>query len=292
MPLPQRLPLIIKMVLSIIFLLGIIVLFWPAINSSIIIYIDKVEQIPDIKQTDRRLQFPDFGKDYCAPVVVANSFLFLKNHGYNKVILKQDSESELPVVSCQRLGELMKTKTGPGTSTENFLVGLKQYIETSTPYSIMSLKYRGWNRHPREFDDGQAVPDLSFVKHGIRDNRCEWLNIGWYKADPQKKELIRESGHWVTLVGYGIGADGVSNPNTLIVRDPEPVLSEESRKIFLTVGELRDGTLKGPHEGLPRAAKGYLQIKSMGNGLEDTSHHRIGIIDGAIVLELWPVLFN
>lgn len=261
-------------------------LFFPAISSKYIMYLDKVDEIPDIKQTDKLLQLPSEGRDYCAPVVVMDSFIQMKKHGFRQILLKEDESRRLPEGSCRQLAKLMNTRTGTGTTTEDFLNGLKRYIEELTPYSIRSLKYEGWNRHPAEFDNGHAVAELEWIKNGIRDNRCEWLNIGWYKRDAQSGELLRESGHWVCLTGYGMGADGGSNADTLIVRDPEPVLSPDPRKIFINVKALNENTImRGPHEGLPRSCRGYLSIESMGNGF-DSSHHRIGIIDGAIVLEL------
>jgi len=278
-----------KIFLLIVALGGAIVLIFPALRSQYLIYLEKEDLIPDIKQTDKRLGFPEMGKDYCGPVVVMDSFVCLKRKfGYDKIVSDLLAGSdELPVESCRKLAELMGTKNGIGTSTENFLRGVKNYVEKSTPYLIRSLKYEGWNRHLPEYDNGHAVPELDWIKEGIRDNRSAWINLGWYKFDPDKKEYLRLSGHWVALIGYGVGLDGLADPNTLIVRDPDPVLSQESRKIFLTVEPIAEGILSGPHSGLPRAAKGYLRVKSMGNGI-DSSRNRNGIIDGVIVLDLWP----
>lgn len=283
----EKIRFVISLALCVVFVCVVAALLLPAITSQATMYLDKVDEIPDIKQTDKRLHFPDNGKDFCAPVVVIDSFVQLKKHGYNRIFGDQAGSAEIPLDACSKLAKLMNTRTGPGTTTEDFLAGLKHYVEQFTPYKIKSLKYEGWNRHPAKFDNGQAAASLDWIKHGIRDNNCAWLNIGWYTINAESHEMKREAGHWVCLVGYGIGIDGVSDPNTLVVRDPDPVLSEESRKIFITVAPLETGYLTGPHYGLPRNAKGYLGIKAMGNGL-DTTRHRTGIIDGAIVLELWP----
>lgn len=270
-----------------VFLAGVIALLAPAISSQFVIFTDKVDEIPDIKQTDPRLNLPDKGRDYCAPVAVLDSFLQLQKQGYDK-ILDNSSSKQLPIDSCQKMALLMDTRTGPGTTTENFLKGLNEYISSNTPYNIASLKYQGWNRHQRQFSDGQPVPQLEWLKNGIRDKRCEWINIGWYSKDAITGELKRDAGHWVTLVGYGMVIDGGSDPNTLIVRDPDPVLSLEPRKIFVKVEPMKEELqMTGPHFGLPRSSKGYLRIVSMGNGVSK-AYNRTGIIDGAIVLELQP----
>ena len=264
---------------------GLLVLFLPGIQSDSTMELSKVDAIPDIKQTDKRFGFPEKGLAFCAPVAVLDSFSWLSKNGYKIILPEVSKEVDPETGACRKLAELMETRPGLGTTTEQFLTGIKRYIETSTPYKIQSLKYEGWNRHSPEYDNAQPCPDLKWIKEGIRDKRSEWINIGWYKIDPATKTLERQQGHWVTLVGYGIGLDGAADPNTLIVRDPSPVLSKEPRKIFITVEPLKEGKLTGAHEGLPRDAAGYLFIKSMGNGV-DSSGNRTGVIDGAIVLEL------
>jgi hypothetical protein len=262
-------------------------LFAPAICSQFIMFTEKVDSIPDIKQTDPRLALPDRGKDFCAPVAVLDSFVQLQKNGYDKIIDSPGADA-LPASSCQKIANLMETRSGSGTTTENFLKGLSDYIRQFTPYKIRALKYQGWNRHQKEFDSKQAVPQLSWLKNGIQGNRCEWINIGWYSKDPQSGELRRNAGHWVSLIGYGMGISGESDPNVLIVRDPDPVLSNEPRKIFVKVEKMQeDLQLTGPHYGLPRSSLGYLRIVSMGNGVSK-AYNRTGIIDGAIVLDLQP----
>lgn len=268
-----------------VFLAAVVYLLAPAILSNFVIYTEKVDAIPDIKQTDPRLALPDKGKDYCAPVAVLDAFLYLQKNGYDK-ILDSSEAGALPVASCQKLAALMDTHSGPGTTTEGFLKGLNDYINKCTPYVISTLKYEGWNRHQQQFSTRKQIPHLEWLKNGIKSNRCEWINIGWYSKDPLSGDLRRDAGHWVTLVGYGMGIGGESDPNILIVRDPDPVLSNEPRKIFVKLERIKENLqMTGPHYGLPRSSKGYLRIVSMGNGVS-RAYKRTGIIDGAIVLEL------
>lgn len=286
--LPGKKKLLTSVALAVVFIGMILVLLLPAITAQFGMYVEKVDQIPDIKQTDQRFGFPDKGRDFCAPVVVADAFVYLNKNGYQRILDDADNPEDVPVRTCCKLAELMHTRTGPGTTTEDFLSGLQQYIAQHTPYSIKSLSYSGWNRHPKEFDIGRPIPDLKWIKDGIQDNRSEWLNIGWYSRDPQTGVLKRLTGHWVIMAGYGIGADGISNANTLIARDPDPGHADASRKIFITVAPMTDGQLTGPHAGLPRSAIGYLQIKSLGNSGNVDHKDHTGIIDGAIILELAP----
>ncbi len=284
----RNLPGRLTLALCLLAFIGIAVLIWPAINSQNTMYLDKLDQIPDIKQVENRFAFPEKGKDFCAPVVVTDSFVWLSKNGYENILGKPGARD--PVVDCcRKLAELMDTRPGRGTNTEHFLTAVKSYIEQQTKYKIKSLQYEGWNKHSDQFDIAQPVPDLQWIKNGIKDKRCEWLNIGWYEFDEARNEYTRKSGHWVLPVAYGMDPAGASNQNVVIVRDPDPALSMEPRKIFINLSRIESGTLNGEHDGLPRDAKGYLKINAMGDGIADTRSKRgVGIIDGAVVLELMP----
>ncbi|MBX9721881.1 MAG: hypothetical protein K2X81_10840, partial [Candidatus Obscuribacterales bacterium] len=79
------------------------VLIWPAINSQNTMYLDKVDQIPDIKQVEKRFAFPEEGKDFCAPVVVTDSFVWLSKNGYESILGKSAAAAAAdPVVDCGR----------------------------------------------------------------------------------------------------------------------------------------------------------------------------------------------
>ena len=49
-------------------------------------YLDKVYSTPDLTQTDPRGSFADGGENFCAPVAVSNSFVWLSNNGYPKLL--------------------------------------------------------------------------------------------------------------------------------------------------------------------------------------------------------------
>lgn len=272
-------------------LLGIVLasaglyLFLPALISNNTMDLSRADEMPDFKQTNNAFAFPGKGLKYCAPVVVLDAFVYLQRHGYASLIASQGKES-LAAQSVTRIAECMGTSDSTGTSTEQFLEGVQTYIKKFTPYRIASLRYAGWNRHQKEFDAKKQVPDLQWLKDGIKGDRAEWLNIGWYKFDPKNKDYIREDGHWVVLAGYGMNFSGAADEQTLIVKDPNPVAGNVSRKIFIELQALQEGSLKGPHEGLPRDASGYLFIKSQSDPMD--TQKRIGIIDGAVVLELMP----
>lgn len=278
-----------RYILLAVFALAVLLLLFPALSSHSSMYLDKLDDIPDLKQTDSRFAFPQRGKDYCAPVVALDSFFWLYNKGGYKQIF--GSKGEGAYKAGVKLAQFMKTNNLEGTTTENFLAGLKNYIQNATPYKISSLKYRGWNRHQAEFDDKNAIASLDWIKSGLSGNRSCWINIGWYEYDKGKNEYRRQAGHWVALAAWGLGLSGSAEPNTIIVRDPDPVLSNEARKIFISLKVLDSGKLSGPHQGLPRDARSYPIISSMGNGI-DSSRGRIGIIDGAVILDLWPAFLS
>ncbi len=294
MAIAKQAPRFLSPALFVIFVFAAIYLLLPGFQSQSQMDLSKADSIPDFKQNEKRFDFPDRGKDYCAPVAVLDSFVWLSKNGYPELLLQDKTsgkEAAAEIATCKKIAELMLTKTGPGTTTEQFLEGLSSYLEKYSPYRIHSLKYQGWNRHSSKYASGEAVPELSFIKSGISGKRLCWINIGWYKVSENGEVFGRQSGHWLTVVGYGAALSGVADPDSLIVRDPNPVLSQEPRKIFIKVEKLKSGRLEGLHEGLPRSACNYLAIKSMGTG-RDTSGNRFGLIDGAISLELAAPYFR
>lgn len=262
--------------------LTVIYLLLPAVLSGSAMDVSRVDEIPDYKQTDPSFGFPGKGLKFCAPVAVLDSFVYLSKHGYSSLLRPEDNGI---AEACRNIAKCMQTGDA-GTSTEQFLKGVDTYIKDHSPYKISALVYAGWNRHQKEFDCQKQIPDLRFIKDGINGTRSEWLNIGWYRYDAEHRAYLREEGHWVVLTGYGMNFSGAADENTLIVKDPNPVAGMSSRKVFISVHPLKDASLTGPHEGLPREAAGYLCIDSMSEVLD--AQKRIGIIDGAVVLDLMP----
>src|SRR6202034_2187503 len=118
-------------------------------------YLDKVSSTPDLTQTDPRGQFAENGTNYCAPVAVSNSFVWLSDHGYPKLlpdsgknISPANKQTELlnrqiALAKILSSPEFMNTKADEGTYVDNVLLGIKKYVQKQG-YAIKQLSYQGF----------------------------------------------------------------------------------------------------------------------------------------------------
>jgi len=71
----------------------------------------------------------------------------------------------------------MNTNLKTGTGAGGVLEGLARYIEDKG-YEYSYLKFQGWRKRPERFGLGEPVPDLNWLKSGIKGNSTAWLNSG------------------------------------------------------------------------------------------------------------------
>lgn len=246
------------------------------------VFIEKMDEIPDITQTDPAARFPHGGGHFCGPAAASNSLAWLADQGYRKLVQDVDGRSMSQAELAKLIGsrEYMDTTLDNGTSPGDILIGFDKYIR-DCGFRYRRLEYQGWRRHPREFSTGVSVPDLNWIKKGLLGDSGVLLNVGWYTYDPQADRYRRLSGHWVTLVGYGVDEHGRHDPNVIVIHDPAPRTGMNFGNEFVRLERIRRGAISGV--GMTRSAEGYF---IMGGGMHIKNGADYAILDGAIILEM------
>ncbi len=259
-------------------------------------YLDKVSSTPDFTQTNARGHFPEGGKNYCAPVAVSNSFVWLAKHGYPKLLpalpltgnTQQDdrlTDQQIAMIDILSNREYMDTRAEEGTEVSNVLRGIKRYI-LEHGYSIKTLNYQGFRLTNPEFESSSRYPRLASIKQGIAANKSGvWLNIGWYKCNPQNFAYMRQGGHWVSLVGYGVDAQNQKADDIFIVHNPSQLAGLTFHNDFIKLVRIDYGVLVSPRGfyGFPRPAPGFYKIVS---GMPPIHGCNTAVLEGVIFLEL------
>jgi hypothetical protein len=247
-----------------------------------IAYTEKLNT-PDLLQTDPDGHLPNGGKDYCAPVSVSNSFIWLAENGFDNLAPKLKDRKKAQIELARTLGkkEYMNS-ADDGTGMFGLFRGVSKYIKDKG-YEHKYFKYQGWRNHPRELSFNVDIPKLNWLKKGLRGNSAVWLNVGWYKYNPKTNDYLRIGGHWVTLVGYGVDSHGKENSNILIIHDPSSRAGKDFSHEYVQVKLIKTGRLTGDKKGLPRSAKGYYKLRG---GMHIKKTAGFAILDGAIVLKM------
>jgi hypothetical protein len=246
---------------------------------------DKLDSIPDLMQTDPEAELPGGGTQYCAPVSVSNSLMWLASHGFDNLAPDSTDRKEAQATVARSLGSerYMDTNLESGTGPFGVLRGVSRHIKDKG-YPYQSLEYQGWREHPARFSTGVDVPQLEWLKRGLVGNSVVWLNLGWYEYDSSADQYERIGGHWVTLVGYGVDKNGNEDPNVLIIHDPGSKSGRDLVHEYVRVGWIDSGRLTGEnHQGLPRSAVGYYTLVG---DLHVKQEADFGILDGAAVLSM------
>jgi len=247
-------------------------------------YVEKLEQIPDLTQTDPNGGLPGGGIFYCAPVAVSNSMVWFADNGFERLMPDITDRKKAQFEIARRLGSkrYMDTSLKTGSDADGVLKGVSRYL-ISSGYKNFSLEYQGWCRHPRFFSTRVKIPQIDWIKRGLRGDSAVWLNAGWYRYLPAGNQYYRFGEHWLTLAGYGVDRSGRGDDNVLIVHDPAPRAGTEQRHNFIRLQPITSGRLVGKAEGLGRSAVGYYMLAG------DMRRHRradFAILDGAVVLKM------
>ena len=255
----------------------------PVLRQYPGIYTEKVKSTPDMTQTDPAAKLPNGGRSHCGPVAVSNSLMWLAGNGFENLSPNLQDRRKAHFEIARSLGskKYMNTNLKTGTGAGGILEGLARYIEDKG-YEYRYLKFQGWRRHREQFDLGEPIPDLNWLKSGIKGNSTAWLNIGWYKYNPWTNEYARIGGHWATLVGYGVAEKGKPYPAILLIHDPAPRCGKSPHE-YVRMELISSGRLTGRQSGLPRSAKGYYK---MTGGMHVKKTADFGVLDGAVVLKM------
>jgi hypothetical protein len=223
-------------------------------------------EIPDLLQTKTSAQFPGGGRQYCGPVAVSNSLIWLAG--------TEDEASQIDLV--HKLGEeaYMNTKKRNGTGTAGLIRGVEKYVVEKWG-GYKTLIYSGWRKCPEKYRATIDKPTITFMRKGLNRKASAWLNIGWYKVDKLNNEYHRTGGHWVTLVGYENGR--------LIIHDPAPRAGEKFSNEFVRYSILYTGKLVDSKWDVNRNAKGFIRL---GGGMHIPKKADTAIIDGVVILQI------
>ena len=228
-----------------------------SIAGSNTLYIDA---LPDFTQSSISEHEYGYGAELCAPVAVSNSLSWMTN--------TRSRQDELVKLLASR--DYMNTDIRRGTRTWDLLYGVHAIaMDLFAGYS--SLEYQGWKKHPARFSTGVEIPDIDWITDDIDQNTAVWLNVGWYRYEPEHNAYHRVGGHWVTLAGY----DG----DVLIIHDPAPRAGLSFSNEYVHTSLIKDGHLVDRNTGLFRPAAGYLLL---GRGMHIKSTADVAIIDGAV----------
>lgn len=247
--------------------------------------LDKIKSTPNLCQTDPDGEFAGDGSQFCAPVSISNSLMWLAGNGYPALdpTGEGDKAAQLKMVRTLASADYLDTDTGNGTNPKKVLLGLTAYL-AECDLEAASLQYEGWRAVPEEFAGGESRPSLAWIKAGIKQaGGAVWLNVGWYRVEGD--QYIRYGGHWVTLVGFGTKAEGEEDADAFVIHNPSPKTGHGAFGDVVYFEEIEEGTLANGKEviqGLPRSAKGYFQV----TGALPTPANSVAILDGAIVLQM------
>ncbi len=245
-------------------------------------YTDRIDSIPDIAQTDPSAQFPDGGSAFCGPCAVSNSLFWLGGNGYGNLLPRAKEPFDIHVELTKLIAspQYMDTSSEWGTSPASLIEGVAKYLH-DCGYDYKELSYQGWRNVPRRFQSGIKTPQPEWIKAGLEGDSAVWLNVGWYRFSPEKREYLRVGGHWVTLAGYGLDKNGQEDPNVFIVHDPGTRSVQIPPNEFIRLEKIRVGTIVS-RSGLRQDAKGLFKLHSI---IVD-SQAQLGILDGVIHLEM------
>lgn len=255
-----------------------------SVNTYPEIFTVRMDNIPDMMQTDPAANLPENGISYCAPVSVSNSLMWLADQGFVNLRPKLENRKKAQARLTQILGSSKYMKTGrKGTSVFRLMRGVSRYVK-DCGYEYKRLECQGWRKSYPSSQNTIKVPDIGWIKKGLVGLSGVWLNIGWYTYDPIKDEYHRFGGHWVTCVGYGIDPLGQKSADTLIIHDPSPRSGIRKTNEFIKLTRLYSGTLTGRHyEGIPRSADGFFDVTGT---LKVRNSADIAILDAVVVLEM------
>jgi len=224
--------------------------------------------VPDLMQTSKQARFPGGGSQFCAPVCVSNSLVWLEQN--------PDPQYQMAVALKLSGANYMNTDLGNGTGTTEVIHGVGRYAREVWG-SCKRLEYCGWRMAPAENTVGKK-PTIKWMTDGLHGRASVWVNVGWYNYSADQKTFLRVGGHWVTLVGYQHGR--------LVFHDPAPRAGDQAQQEHVEFMVLQSGTLAGNKKGLPLDATGSILL---GDGMHMSARAKHAIIDGVVIFEL-PVV--
>lgn len=255
-------------------------------------YVAKMRGTPDLLQTLKAANFDGEGKEYCAPVAVSNSLMWLGNHGYPRLLPQVNGnarDTQIELVRILASAEMMNT--GPisgrqgGTTPDGLVKGVSKYVE-SCGYKCKLIECQGWRYVSKEYNPKLAPPNLDWIKSAlVNAHTGVWWDIGWYRSGKESGVYERIGGHWLTLVGYREDKRNPNNPGVFILHDPALRAGKSPARENVRLKRIEAGSLVGNKKGLPQSAIGYYLV---GGGMHVEKNADYAILDCVIAMELAP----
>lgn len=194
----------------------------------------RMDEIPDFSQTDPRLGLPNGGRMYCAPVAAANAIVWLALDRGRRALLPATGVTLTDRVAhvALELGSprLMSTAPKGGTRFDKFASGLDSFA-ADHGYRPHLRARTIWGELPG-YTDGRAPLSADWLIKRFRRREAVWAAIGFYRIG-RRDELERLNGHMITLVGYGVRADGGLQRDMLVFHDSDDGDPGARRQHFL-----------------------------------------------------------
>lgn len=231
---------------------------------------NRISSIPDYYQKENRFgTYPLNGSMYCGPASVSNSLIWLSKNGFPSLVSSSGNDllDQHRIIKKLASKDYMNTRS-IGSTVQDLCRGIKKYLDEKNVDG--SIRFEGMYTVTSEFR-GDSIPDLNQIIKYTKGSRAAWLNIGWYKYDPETNEYQKTGGHWVTLAGYKYE----NNSDVLIIKDPA---TRKWQMEYLNIEEIADGTIFNGNKNFPIDANGYFRFK--------TGKNRYGIIGGIVYLSL------
>ena len=269
---------------TILLVILIVLLLLPGPAQAASYDTSRMDQFPDFSQTDPALNLPGGGTHYCVPVATANALVwYAKERGYNDLLpVKGLSLTEKVSTVARQLGDSRYMSTAPkgGTSPVKFMQGLSSYI-SDAGYSS-KITFRGRWALPKKYGRVEVgAPDIYSIQDKFSSGSAVFLSVGFYKEGDRPGELKRISGHFVTVVGFGVDEKGNVDRDMVVLHDPGDRRSPSVKKRYLRLEEMRGNRFVN-RRGDESDASGHLKITE---GMRLRSGI-IGVIDAVVTLDL------
>jgi hypothetical protein len=164
----------------------------------------KAAETPHFWQLDPRGGFANGGRDFCGPVAISDSLVYLAHHGFPELLpAGEGDEAQIALINLLASPHYLGTDPDKGTGCGSVLKGIEKYV-VAHGYQCTTMEYKGLKvlgRREEEFNIADR-PDLDWMKRGILDpHGAVWLDVGWY-SQTAEGQWKRTGGHWVPMVGY------------------------------------------------------------------------------------------
>lgn len=219
----------------------------------------KSDSTPDFCQTDAEGRFHNGGREFCGPVAISNSIMWLAQNGYARLIDGKEVGKSTQIELIRTLGssDYMGTDRADGTGPQRLIEGVAKYVR-GRGQRLARMEFRGWRDVDTKYKSTKSLPTTEWVHEAIANPRSgACANIGWYTRDNATDTFMRRGGHWMTVTG----ASASNDEATIDLHDPAARSGQGNVTHHAHLDRLTSGTLAGERADLPTKAAGLFVIR-------------------------------